>query len=77
MPLEEVPIRGFILYHRPYNSDQEYSSQPLMGSGLTQHTLRELRPGTHYSIKLQAFNDQGQSPFSNSVVKRTRGTATV
>lgn len=72
VPVDASSIKGFLIFYKPFDSEEEFEKLPLKGGGITQHTLTDLKPDTDYSIKMQSYNSAGASKFSNTVVKRTK-----
>ena len=71
LQVDGSPIEGFIIYYKPYGSNEEYQKQRVMGASQRNHIIRDLLAKTQYTIKMQCFNNVGKSDYSNSVVKST------
>lgn len=37
------------------------------------HSITDLQPETAYDIKMQSFNEKGESEFGNVVIRETKG----
>ncbi|CAL1543718.1 unnamed protein product [Lymnaea stagnalis] len=73
------PIEGFIIFYKPFGSEEEDTEKRVLGAGIRSEVIRDLMANTDYRIQIRSFNMAGQSQFSNLVVKRTkpRGVTTV
>ena len=70
-PVNEGPaISGYIVQYRVENSDDDWEQTTVDGSGL-KTTVSGLKSGTRYEIQVQAVNDEGQSPWSDSSTTET------
>lgn len=69
-----TPIQGFYIYYRPTDSDNDsdYKKDIVDGNKKQWHTIGRLQPETSYDIKMQCFNDGGQSDFSNVMICETK-----
>lgn len=45
----------------------------LMQPSIRTYLVVELKAATEYSLKMQCFNSEGMSDFSNTVVMKTQG----
>ncbi|KAG8136766.1 putative Brother of CDO protein, partial [Naja naja] len=59
-----TPIHGFYIYYRPTDSDND--------SDRYWHSISHLQPETSYDIKMQCFNEGGESEFSNVMMCETK-----
>lgn len=68
-----TPIQGFYIYYRPTDSDNDsdYKRDTVEGSKQW-HMIGHLQPETSYDIKMQCFNDGGESEFSNVMICETK-----
>lgn len=41
------------------------------------HSITDLQPETAYDIKMQSFNEKGESEFGNVVILETKGEAII
>lgn len=71
LPVDPSPIEGFHIFYKPFDSAEDFENITLIGAGIRNHLLTDLKPDTEYTIKMQCFNTAGVSDFSNTVVKRT------
>ncbi|XP_076458027.1 brother of CDO-like [Babylonia areolata] len=71
IPVDGSSITGFYIFYKPYGSEEDFHVETLLGAGIRNHLLTDLKPDTEYSVKMQCFNSAGASDFSNMVVKRT------
>ncbi|KAG9482436.1 hypothetical protein GDO78_011235 [Eleutherodactylus coqui] len=68
-----TPIQGFYIYYRPTDSDNDSDYKRDIVEGLKQqHLISHLQPETSYDIKMQCFNEQGESDFSNVMMCETK-----
>ncbi|KAG8522313.1 Cell adhesion molecule-related/down-regulated by oncogenes protein, partial [Galemys pyrenaicus] len=76
-----TPIQGFYIYYRPTDSDNDSDYKRDIVEGSKQwHMIGHLQPETSYDIKMQCFNEGGESEYSNVMicetkVKRVPGTS--
>ncbi|KAJ8256641.1 hypothetical protein COCON_G00187930 [Conger conger] len=68
-----TPIQGFYIYYRPTDSDNDsdYKRDVVEGSKHW-HLIGQLQPETSYDIKMQCFNDGGESEYSNVMICETK-----
>ncbi|TRY94365.1 hypothetical protein DNTS_010042 [Danionella cerebrum] len=68
-----TPIQGFYIYYRPTDSDNDsdYKRDVVEGFKLW-HMIGQLQPETSYDIKMQCFNDGGESEYSNVMICETK-----
>ncbi|XP_064424726.1 cell adhesion molecule-related/down-regulated by oncogenes isoform X2 [Latimeria chalumnae] len=68
-----TPIQGFYIYYRPTDSDNDsdYKRDVVEGSK-QQHFISHLQPETSYDIKMQCFNEGGESEYSNVMICETK-----
>ncbi|XP_077198109.1 brother of CDO isoform X2 [Paroedura picta] len=68
-----TPIHGFYIYYRPTDSDNDsdYKKDVVEGDQYW-HSIRHLQPETSYDIKMQCFNEGGESEFSNVMICETK-----
>ncbi|KAM4566828.1 cell adhesion molecule-related/down-regulated by oncogenes isoform 2-T3 [Odontesthes bonariensis] len=68
-----TPIQGFYIYYRPTDSDNDSDYKRDVVDGVKNwHLIAHLQPETSYDIKMQCFNDGGQSEYSNVMICETR-----
>ncbi|XP_070256219.1 cell adhesion molecule-related/down-regulated by oncogenes isoform X2 [Myotis yumanensis] len=68
-----TPIQGFYIYYRPTDSDNDSDYKRDIVEGSKQwHTIGHLQPETSYDIKMQCFNEGGESEFSNVMICETK-----
>uniref|UniRef100_A0A3Q4AC75 Uncharacterized protein n=1 Tax=Mola mola TaxID=94237 RepID=A0A3Q4AC75_MOLML len=68
-----TPIQGFYIYYRPTDSDNDSDYKRDVVEGVKHwHMIGHLQPETSYDIKMQCFNDGGQSEYSNVMICETR-----
>ncbi|XP_043532815.1 cell adhesion molecule-related/down-regulated by oncogenes isoform X1 [Chiloscyllium plagiosum] len=68
-----TPIQGFYIYYRPTDSDNDSDYKRDVVEGNKQwHLIRHLQPETSYDIKMQCFNEGGESEFSNVMICETK-----
>ncbi|KAM9220764.1 cell adhesion molecule-related/down-regulated by oncogenes isoform 4-T4 [Dugong dugon] len=68
-----TPIQGFYIYYRPTDSDNDSDYKRDVVEGSKQwHMIGHLQPETSYDIKMQCFNEGGESEFSNVMICETR-----
>uniref|UniRef100_A0A8D0G5P4 Cell adhesion molecule-related/down-regulated by oncogenes n=1 Tax=Sphenodon punctatus TaxID=8508 RepID=A0A8D0G5P4_SPHPU len=76
-----TPIQGFYIYYRPTDSDNDSDYKRDVVEGTKQwHLISHLQPETSYDIKMQCYNEGGESEYSNVMicetkVKRTPGAS--
>ncbi|XP_036990054.2 cell adhesion molecule-related/down-regulated by oncogenes isoform X1 [Artibeus jamaicensis] len=69
----DTPIQGFYIYYRPTDSDNDSDYKRDIVEGSKQwHTIGHLQPETSYDIKMQCFNEGGESDFSNVMICETK-----
>ncbi|XP_040079942.1 brother of CDO isoform X2 [Oryx dammah] len=68
-----TPIHGFYVYYRPTDSDNDgdYKKDTVEGDRYW-HSISHLQPETSYDIKMQCFNEGGESEFSNVMICETK-----
>ncbi|KAM8976940.1 brother of CDO [Pelodytes ibericus] len=68
-----TPIHGFYIYYRPTDSDNDgdYKKDAVEGDRYW-HSISNLQPETSYDIKMQCYNEGGESEFSNVVMCETK-----
>ncbi|KAM4887302.1 brother of CDO [Thomomys bottae] len=68
-----TPIHGFYIYYRPTDSDNDSDYKKDMVEGDRYwHSISHLQPETSYDIKMQCFNEGGESEFSNVMMCETK-----
>ncbi|XP_066202982.1 LOW QUALITY PROTEIN: brother of CDO [Saccopteryx leptura] len=68
-----TPIHGFYIYYRPTDSDNDSDYKKDMVEGDKYwHSISHLQPETSYDIKMQCFNEGGESEFSNVMICETK-----
>ncbi|KAM9853477.1 cell adhesion molecule-related/down-regulated by oncogenes [Aulostomus maculatus] len=68
-----TPIQGFYIYYRPTDSDNDSDYKRDVVEGAKHwHMIGHLQPETSYDIKMQCFNDGGESEYSNVMICETR-----
>ncbi|XP_068173106.1 cell adhesion molecule-related/down-regulated by oncogenes [Antennarius striatus] len=68
-----TPIQGFYIYYRPTDSDNDSDYKRDVVGGVNHwHMIGHLQPETSYDIKMQCFNDGGESEYSNVMICETR-----
>ncbi|XP_072234441.1 brother of CDO [Leuresthes tenuis] len=72
-PVNNTPIYGFYIYYRPTDSDNDsdYKKDVVEGDRYW-HSITDLQPETSYDIKMQSFNEKGESEFGNVVILETK-----
>ncbi|XP_069369001.1 brother of CDO isoform X2 [Paralichthys olivaceus] len=72
-PVNNTPIYGFYIYYRPTDSDNDsdYKKDVVEGDKYW-HSITDLQPETAYDIKMQSFNEKGESEFGNVVILETK-----
>ncbi|XP_046879829.1 brother of CDO isoform X2 [Hypomesus transpacificus] len=73
-PQNNTPIYGFYIFYRPTDSDNDsdYKKDVVEGDRYW-HSITDLQPETAYDIKMQCFNEGGESEFGNVVILETKG----
>ncbi|KAJ8375479.1 hypothetical protein SKAU_G00060590 [Synaphobranchus kaupii] len=68
-----TPIYGFYIFYRPTDSDNDsdYKKDVVDGDRYW-HSITDLQPETAYDIKMQCFNEGGESEFGNVVILETK-----
>ncbi|XP_053165917.1 brother of CDO isoform X2 [Hemicordylus capensis] len=68
-----TPIHGFYIYYRPTDcdNDSDYKKDMVEGDRYW-HSISHLQPETSYDIKMQCFNEGGESEFSNVMMCETK-----
>uniref|UniRef100_A0A8C5M691 Brother of CDO n=1 Tax=Leptobrachium leishanense TaxID=445787 RepID=A0A8C5M691_9ANUR len=68
-----TPIHGFYIYYRPTDSDNDsdYKKDIVEGDRYW-HSITHLQPETSYDIKMQCYNEGGESEFSNVIMSETK-----
>ncbi|XP_020784224.1 cell adhesion molecule-related/down-regulated by oncogenes isoform X1 [Boleophthalmus pectinirostris] len=68
-----TPIQGFYIYYRPTDSDNDSDYKKDIVEGVKHwHMIGHLQPETSYDIKMQCFNDGGESEYSNVMICETK-----
>ncbi|KAM9811317.1 cell adhesion molecule-related/down-regulated by oncogenes [Syngnathus typhle] len=68
-----TPIQGFYIYYRPTDSDNDSDyKRDVVEGGKDWHMIGHLQAETSYDIKMQCFNDGGESDYSNVMICETR-----
>ncbi|XP_071397088.1 cell adhesion molecule-related/down-regulated by oncogenes [Centroberyx affinis] len=68
-----TPIQGFYIYYRPTDSDNDSDYKRDVVEGVKHwHMIGHLQPETSYDIKMQCFNDGGESDYSNVMICETK-----
>ncbi|XP_069750553.1 cell adhesion molecule-related/down-regulated by oncogenes [Narcine bancroftii] len=68
-----TPIQGFYIYYRPTDSDNDSDYKRDVVEGNKQwHLINHLQHETSYDIKMQCFNEGGESEFSNVMICETK-----
>ncbi|XP_054621826.1 brother of CDO isoform X1 [Dunckerocampus dactyliophorus] len=72
-PVNNTPIYGFYIFYRPTDSDNDsdYKKDVVEGDRYW-HSITDLQPETAYDIKMQSFNEKGESEFGNVVILETK-----
>ncbi|XP_077397825.1 cell adhesion molecule-related/down-regulated by oncogenes isoform X1 [Festucalex cinctus] len=72
-----TPIQGFYIYYRPTDSDNDSDYKRDVVEGVKDwHMIGHLQAETSYDIKMQCFNDGGESDYSNVMICETRARQT-
>lgn len=68
-----TPIQGFYIYYRPTDSDNDsdYKRDVVEGTKVW-HLINRLQPETSYDIKMQCYNEGGESDYSNVMICETK-----
>ncbi|MBN3299192.1 BOC protein, partial [Amia calva] len=68
-----TPIYGFYIFYRPTDSDNDsdYKKDVVEGDRYW-HSITDLQPETAYDIKMQCYNEGGESEFGNVVILETK-----
>ncbi|XP_051970367.1 brother of CDO [Xyrauchen texanus] len=71
--VNNTPIYGFYIFYRPTDSDNDsdYKKDVVEGDRYW-HSITDLQPETAYDIKMQCFNEGGESEFGNVVILETK-----
>ncbi|XP_023271828.1 cell adhesion molecule-related/down-regulated by oncogenes [Seriola lalandi dorsalis] len=68
-----TPIQGFYIYYRPTDSDNDSDYKRDVVDAIKQwHMIGHLQAETSYDIKMQCFNDGGESEYSNVMICETK-----
>ncbi|XP_029817908.1 cell adhesion molecule-related/down-regulated by oncogenes [Manacus vitellinus] len=68
-----TPIQGFYIYYRPTDSDNDSDYKRDIVEGTKQwHLINHLQPETSYDIKMQCYNEGGESEYSNVMICETK-----
>ncbi|NXR17564.1 CDON protein, partial [Cinclus mexicanus] len=68
-----TPIQGFYIYYRPTDSDNDSDYKRDIVDGTKQwHLINHLQPETSYDIKMQCYNEGGESEYSNVMICETK-----
>uniref|UniRef100_A0A3Q2PP65 BOC cell adhesion associated, oncogene regulated n=1 Tax=Fundulus heteroclitus TaxID=8078 RepID=A0A3Q2PP65_FUNHE len=70
-PVNNTPIYGFYIYYRPTDSDNDSDYKKDVVERYW-HSITDLQPETAYDIKMQSFNEKGESEFGNVVILETK-----
>ncbi|XP_060779498.1 cell adhesion molecule-related/down-regulated by oncogenes isoform X2 [Neoarius graeffei] len=66
-------IQGFYIYYRPTDSDNDGDYKRDVIDGIKRwHMISQLQPETSYDIKMQCYNDAGESDYSNVMICETK-----
>jgi len=71
--VDRLPVSGFHVYYKPYESAGDYFRQTVVGTGVRRIILAELAEDTVYGFRMQSYNTDGLSKYSNTAVKKTLG----
>jgi hypothetical protein len=66
-------VTGYFILFRESSTAGDYSHLTIFGEGTHSHILDNLKPGTSYDIKVQAFNMNGGGHYSKVQYGRTNG----
>ncbi|XP_038065324.1 brother of CDO-like isoform X1 [Patiria miniata] len=74
----DIPVTGFYVHYRNTDSDDDndYTRTPVVGDDVRRYQIRNLEAELTYDIKMQTFNDGGESPFSNVIIRETMAQQT-
>ncbi|XP_053356547.1 cell adhesion molecule-related/down-regulated by oncogenes isoform X1 [Clarias gariepinus] len=68
-----TPIQGFYIYYRPTDSDNDGDYKKDVVDGIKRwHMIGHLQPETSYDIKMQCYNEAGESDYSNVMICETK-----
>ncbi|XP_062995612.1 cell adhesion molecule-related/down-regulated by oncogenes [Elgaria multicarinata webbii] len=68
-----TPIQGFYIYYRPTDSDNDSDyKRDIVGGSKQWHLISHLQPETSYDIKMQCYNEGGESDYSNVMICETK-----
>ncbi|KAM4701335.1 brother of CDO isoform 2-T2 [Discoglossus pictus] len=68
-----TPIHGFYIYYRPTDSDNDSDyKRDIVEGDRYWHSITHLQPETSYDIKMQCYNEGGESEFSNVMICETK-----
>ncbi|KAG7258186.1 hypothetical protein CRUP_008088, partial [Coryphaenoides rupestris] len=71
--VNNTPIYGFYIFYRPTDSDNDSDYKKAVVEGDRYwHSITDLQPETAYDIKMQCFNEGGESEFGNVVILETK-----
>ncbi|KAM6977662.1 brother of CDO [Aplochiton taeniatus] len=72
-PVNNTSIYGFYIFYRPTDSDNDsdYKRDVVEGDRYW-HSITDLQPETAYDIKMQCYNEGGESEFGNVVILETK-----
>ncbi|XP_029428575.1 cell adhesion molecule-related/down-regulated by oncogenes isoform X2 [Rhinatrema bivittatum] len=72
-----TPIQGFYIYYRPTDSDNDGDYKRDIVEGEKHwHLISHLQPETSYDIKMQCYNEDGESEYSNVMMCETKARRT-
>ncbi|XP_030076555.1 cell adhesion molecule-related/down-regulated by oncogenes [Microcaecilia unicolor] len=72
-----TPIQGFYIYYRPTDSDNDSDYKRDIVKGEKHwHLITHLQPETSYDIKMQCYNEDGESEYSNVMICETKARRT-
>uniref|UniRef100_A0AAY4AU35 Brother of CDO n=1 Tax=Denticeps clupeoides TaxID=299321 RepID=A0AAY4AU35_9TELE len=72
-PVSNTSIYGFYIFYRPSDSDNDSDyKRDVMEGDRYWHVITDLQPETAYDIKMQCFNEGGESEFGNVVIQETK-----
>ncbi|XP_053730145.1 cell adhesion molecule-related/down-regulated by oncogenes [Synchiropus splendidus] len=68
-----TPIQGFYILYRPTDSDNDSDyKRDVVEVFKHSHMIAHLQPETSYDIKMQCYNDGGESDYSNVMICETK-----
>uniref|UniRef100_W5LK41 Cell adhesion associated, oncogene regulated n=1 Tax=Astyanax mexicanus TaxID=7994 RepID=W5LK41_ASTMX len=68
-----TPIQGFYIYYRPTDSDNDGDyKKDIVEGDKHWHMIGQLQSETSYDIKMQCFNNAGESDYSNVMICETK-----